>query len=95
MPQHLGVDYYKQGRWNEAEELQARELRICSRVLGEDHLDALISMANLADIYHAERQDESIQLMTHVVKKRMEKISADHPDTIDSRNTLQRWLNRD
>jgi Tetratricopeptide repeat len=40
-----------QGRWKEAEGLQAKELKICSRVLGEEHPDTLTSMANLASTY--------------------------------------------
>ena len=48
---NLASTYMNQGRWKEAEELQAQELEICSRVLGEEHPDTLTSMGNLASTY--------------------------------------------
>ncbi|KZL63858.1 kinesin light chain 3, partial [Colletotrichum incanum] len=48
---NLASTYRDQGRWKEAEELQARELDICARVLGDEHPDTLTSMANLASTY--------------------------------------------
>ncbi|KAF2875763.1 Tetratricopeptide repeat-domain-containing protein, partial [Massariosphaeria phaeospora] len=48
---NLALTYRNQGRWKEAEELQAKELEICSRVLGEEHPSTLTSMANLASTY--------------------------------------------
>jgi putative hemolysin len=48
---NLASTYRNQGRWKEAEELQAKEWEICQRVLGEEHPDTLTSMANLASTY--------------------------------------------
>jgi len=45
------LTYRKQGRWEEAEELQAKKLEICTKVLGPRHPDMLISMSNLAFIW--------------------------------------------
>jgi hypothetical protein len=48
---NLASTYWNQGRWKEAEELQVKELEICSKVLGAEHPDTLTSMANLASTY--------------------------------------------
>ena len=53
---NLASTYRNQGRWKEAEELQAKELKICLRVLGEEHPDTLTSMANLASTYRNQGQ---------------------------------------
>jgi hypothetical protein len=44
---NLASTYRNQGRWKEAEELQAKELKICARLLGDEHPDTLTSVANL------------------------------------------------
>jgi hypothetical protein len=38
---NLTSTYRNQGRWKEAEELQAKELDICKRILGAEHPDTL------------------------------------------------------
>ncbi|KAK4031430.1 hypothetical protein C8A01DRAFT_21339, partial [Parachaetomium inaequale] len=48
---NLALTYANQGRWRNAEDLQAKELDICSRVLGEEHPDTLTSMGNLASTF--------------------------------------------
>jgi hypothetical protein len=48
---NLASTFWNQGRWKEAEELQAKELDICSRVLGKEHPFTLTSMANLASTF--------------------------------------------
>jgi hypothetical protein len=53
---NLALTYKNQGRWKEAEELQAKELNICSRVLGAEHPDTLTSMNNLASTYSNQRR---------------------------------------
>lgn len=47
---NLASTYWNQGRWEEAEVLQAKELALCSKKLGQRHPDTLISMKNLAFI---------------------------------------------
>jgi hypothetical protein len=41
---NLASMYRNQGRWKEAEELHAKELKVCKRLLGEEHPDTLINM---------------------------------------------------
>jgi putative hemolysin len=48
---NLASTYWNQGRWKEAEELQAKATETCKRVLGEEHPSTLTSMANLASTY--------------------------------------------
>jgi hypothetical protein len=48
----------------EAEELQVKELNICSRVLGEEHPDTLTSMNNLAFTWKSYGRDhDALRLM--------------------------------
>ncbi|KAJ5007381.1 hypothetical protein K4K57_010796 [Colletotrichum sp. SAR 10_99] len=47
---NLASTFWNQGRWKEAEELQAKELSICSRVLREEHPDTLTSRLIVKDL---------------------------------------------
>jgi hypothetical protein len=89
---NLASTYRNQGRWKEAEELQAKELKVCSRVLGEEHPDTLISMDNLASIWKDQgRDEEAIKLMTECIRLRMQVLGADHPSTRSSGGRLHNW----
>jgi hypothetical protein len=89
---NLASTYRNQGRWKEAEQLQAKELEICKRVLGVDHPDTLISMANLALIFRGQGQDEeALALMEDCVQKRKQVLGPKHPYTTSSQATLNEW----
>ncbi|KAK2755649.1 kinesin light chain [Colletotrichum kahawae] len=89
---NLASTYRNQGRWKEAEELEAKELGICSRVLGEEHPDTLTSMANLAFTWkYQERWGDAIQLLQTCVRLRGNVIGVDHPDTTSSASALSDW----
>ena len=89
---NLASTYRNQGRWKEAEELQAEELDICKRVLGQDHPDTLISMANLAHIFNGvAKEDEAITLIQECYERRKEVLGPDHPFTKSSADTLNKW----
>jgi hypothetical protein len=47
----LGALYGAQGKYAEAESLDARSLEVCRRVLGDANLVTLMVVYNLADIY--------------------------------------------
>ena len=51
---NLALTYSSQGRWKEAEELELQVIEIRKRLLGQEHLDTLISMGNLALIYSSQ-----------------------------------------
>jgi hypothetical protein len=89
---NLASTYSNQGRWKEAEELQAKELETCSKVLGVDHPDTLISMENLAFIFKGQgRDEEALALMQNCVQKRTQILGPNHPFTISSQATLNEW----
>lgn len=48
---NLAITYRTQGRWNEAEKLDAQVIEIMKIVLGAKHLSTLISIASLATTY--------------------------------------------
>ncbi|MFJ8436007.1 tetratricopeptide repeat protein [Kitasatospora sp. NPDC094019] len=59
------------------------------RLLGDDHLDTLISRANLAlSIQRAGRTGEAIDLLEWVLADRERLLGDDHPDTLTARGNL-------
>jgi tetratricopeptide (TPR) repeat protein len=77
------------GRWEEAESLQVKDLEICSRKLGDDHPDTLTSMANLASTYRNQgRWEEAEELEVQVMESSKTKLGDDHPDTLTSMANL-------
>ena len=89
---NLASTYRNQGRWKEAEELQAKEMETRKRVLGEEHPDTLTSMDNLALTWKEQgRGAEAIKLMEKCVQLRTLVIGADHPYTLSSSAALIGW----
>jgi hypothetical protein len=89
---NLASTYRNQGRWKEADELQAQELEICSRVLGEEHPGTLISMENLALIWRGNGRDiDALQLLQKCVRLRKRILGSDHPYAISSSERLIQW----
>ena len=86
---NLALIYNNQGRWREAEELQAKELNICSRVLGEEHPDTLTSITNLASTYRDQgRWKEAEELDMQVIKTRKRVLGEEHPDILTNMANL-------
>jgi hypothetical protein len=76
----------------EAKELQATELEICSRVLGQEHPDTLTSMDYLAQILKGLGRDiDALELMKKCVEGRARILGANHPYTLSSSTTLHGW----
>jgi hypothetical protein len=89
---NLALAIWNQGRWKEAEELQAIELEICSKVLGQEHPDTLTSMANLALIWKGNGRDtDALKLMKQCAEAQARILGANHPYTSSSRIILLRW----
>jgi len=57
---NLALTFLKQGRWKEAEELGAQELKICKRVQGEEHPDTLTNISNLVLIQQRSKRRPEI-----------------------------------
>ena len=86
---NLASTFWNQGRWKEAEELQAKELDICSRVLGEEHPFTLTSMANLASTFWNQgRWKEAEELEVQVMETRKRVLGQEHPSTLTSMANL-------
>jgi hypothetical protein len=68
-----------------AERLQAKDLEICSRVLGEEHPDTLASITNLASTYGFQgRFKEAEKLETQVLETKKRALGEEHPVTLAS-----------
>ena len=74
-----------QGRWKEAERLDAEVMDTNKRVLGPEHPSTLTSMANLASTYGGQgRWKEAEELEVQVMQIKKEMLGAEHPSTLTS-----------
>jgi hypothetical protein len=66
-------------------------IKTSSRVLGQEHLDTLTSMANLASTYQNQgRGIEALKLIEECVILRTRTIGTNHPNNLSSRIVLLR-----
>jgi hypothetical protein len=90
---NLASTYRNQGRWKEAEELQAKEFTMCTRALGPRHPDTLISMGNLACIWKGRgRHGDALTLMQTCFDLHQQVLGEGHPSTISTLSTLEAWV---
>ena len=62
------------------------------RVLGEEHLDTLTSMNNLAFTLQGQgRNGEAVALISECVRLRNRILGAEHLGTLDSSGALAKW----
>lgn len=86
---HLESVYKHQGRLEEAEELNKEVLEAIKSVLGEEHLETLYAMDELACIYSCQgqlKQAESLQKQVLETRKRV--LGAEHPGTLAAMSNL-------
>ncbi|KAJ6109868.1 hypothetical protein N7486_002103 [Penicillium sp. IBT 16267x] len=82
---NLASTYRKQGRWEEAEQLDVQVMETRKTKLGEDHPDTLTSMANLASTYRKQgRWEKAERLFVQGMETSKTKLGEDHPDTLTS-----------
>ncbi|KAJ7106967.1 P-loop containing nucleoside triphosphate hydrolase protein [Mycena epipterygia] len=90
--QEYGDIYYYAQRHQEAEILLTAVLERRRNLLGEDHLDTLTAMYDLADTYYGVgKLEEAEKLQVTVVEKRTNRktvLSEDHPDTLITMHNL-------
>ncbi|OCK87099.1 uncharacterized protein K441DRAFT_595801 [Cenococcum geophilum 1.58] len=80
---NLALTYTDQGRWKEAEELEARVTETFKRVLEQEHPGMLISMNNLAFTFKAQgHNDEAISVMEKCFQLRKQVLGPQHPYNI-------------
>jgi tetratricopeptide (TPR) repeat protein len=81
----IGHVLWKEGRWKEAEELLVKVMEARSRVLGEEHLDTLSAIGNLAATYWNQgRWKEAEELLVKVMDVRSRVLGKQHPDTLSA-----------
>ncbi len=86
---NLASTYWNQGRWKEAEELNAQVMETRKRVLGTQHPNTLISMANLASTYRTQgRWKEAEELNVQVMETSLRVLGTEHPNTLISMANL-------
>jgi hypothetical protein len=89
---HLG----EQRRWHEAENLEVQVMEKRKLVLGNQHPDTLMAMANLARTWKSQdRHQEAIALMRQAERLQREILGIDHRQTMNSSEALQSWLAKD
>ncbi|KAJ6456940.1 P-loop containing nucleoside triphosphate hydrolase protein, partial [Mycena sanguinolenta] len=81
--------YYHVGQYTKAEELQIGEVESCRQGLGDNHLNTLQAMHNLAMTHDGSgRFKEAKQLYVVVLEKRKELLGNDHSDTLHTMHNL-------
>jgi tetratricopeptide (TPR) repeat protein len=85
----IGIYYWEQGQYNEAERLELESLELYKEVLGEKHPDTIRTMASLALTWRQQgRSDEAEQLQLKVLKLYKKVLSVKHPNTIQATANL-------
>jgi tetratricopeptide (TPR) repeat protein len=79
----IGRVLWKEGRWEDAEQLFVRVMEARSRVLGEEHPNTLTSTASLAETYRKQgRWKEAEELQVKVIEAMSRVLGEEHPDTL-------------
>ncbi|KAF2190064.1 FabD/lysophospholipase-like protein [Zopfia rhizophila CBS 207.26] len=85
----FGKCAHSDGRYKEAEKAFAQVMQIRKRVLGEEHLSTLTSMANLASTYRNQgRWKEAEELFVQVMETRKRVLGEEHLSTLTSMANL-------
>ncbi|MES2075274.1 MAG: tetratricopeptide repeat protein [Pseudomonadota bacterium] len=89
----LGELYRREGKAGQAVHCFEESLSQRQRVLGEDHVDTLLSKSNLAGLLRQQgRLDEAEFLERCVVEARARQLGAEHLDTLAARGSLAATL---
>ncbi|KAK4119389.1 hypothetical protein N657DRAFT_257984 [Parathielavia appendiculata] len=89
---NLALTYRNQGRWEDAEVLQAKGLELCSKKLGQRNPNTPISMKNLASIWKdMGRHEDALGLLQTCFDLRQQVLGASHPYTASTLSTLRAW----
>jgi hypothetical protein len=89
---NLASTYRRQGRWEEAEQLEVQVMEMSKTKLGADHPDTLTRMANLAFTLRSSGQSRAaLLLMAACALVCDQKLGPDHPHTTFIKSTLNEW----
>ena len=87
--QTMGNTYYDLGLYPQAQQQMERAVELRRRFLGEQHLDTLTSMHQLAGLYIFEgKYQPAEQLFTKVIEARRRTLGPKHLDTLDAMGDL-------
>ncbi|OCK75506.1 putative kinesin light chain, partial [Lepidopterella palustris CBS 459.81] len=87
--QKVGLCLLAEGRYSEAEASFLQVLEIRKKVLGQEHPDTLISMANLASTYGNQgRWKEAEELDVQIIETSSRVLGEEHPSTLTSMANL-------
>jgi hypothetical protein len=80
---NLASTYLRQGRWDDAEQLDIQVMEMSKMKLGEDCSDTLSSMRNSAFTWKHIRHDaQAIDLLRDYLVKRRQRLGLNHPHTL-------------
>jgi tetratricopeptide (TPR) repeat protein len=86
---NLAITYWRQERYDKAEQLYLETLEIQKRVLGEDHRRTLGTMGNLAIVYHTQgRYDDAEPLYLKTLRINTRLLGKTHPGTLKAMSNL-------
>lgn len=86
---NLGLLYYNQKRYEEAEPVYNRAIQIRENGLGHEHPQVAISLSNLALLYYAQKKHtKALSLAQDALKIREKTLAPDHLDLAMSLNNL-------
>lgn len=86
---YIGLSFFEQGRYNEAEELLLKVLNLFHDASEESHTFALHCRATLASTYaYLDRHEDAKTLKEQVLALRRQALGEMHTDTIDSAASL-------
>ncbi len=89
----LGELYRKAGKAGQAHDCFLHSMELRARLLGEDHVDTLVSKGNLAGMLcQLKRLPEAQYLQENVVEARGRLLGPDHPDTLAGKANLATTL---
>ncbi|KAJ7622319.1 P-loop containing nucleoside triphosphate hydrolase protein [Roridomyces roridus] len=81
----FGQIYHDGGQFRQARRINELWVEQCQKLLGDDHPDTLIVMANLAATYSGlGRYQEAELLQSSVLARRPKLLGDDHPDTLNA-----------
>ncbi len=85
----VGIALLRQHKLDEAEQQIQASLTMCRQLHGDEHLDTILALENLAMIrWHQKRPAEAEPMMRRVHALRQQLLPAEHPDVLNALNNL-------
>jgi len=86
---NMGVEYYHQGKYEEALQYYLRALEIRENKLGVDHPDVAGTLNNIGVVYYNQgKYEEALQYYLRDLEISEKKLGVDHPDVATTLNNI-------